>query len=73
MSKGKYVIFFGFDNSSFEHIERRNKNIWVLGEGPTQGLDNSAITAETKYPINFTESKKQFVRVWHMVWVIIEA
>ena len=27
----------------------------------TQGLDDTAITAETKYSINFTESGKRFV------------
>ena len=43
------------------HINGRNKNILVLSKGPTQGLDNSTITAETKYPINFTKSKKRFV------------
>ena len=29
----------------------------VLGEGPTQELDDSTITAETKYPISFTQWK----------------
>ena len=33
----------------------------VLGERPTQGLHNAIIKAETKYPINFTESGKRFV------------
>ena len=28
------------------------KNI-ILGEGPTQGLNDTALTAEAKYPINF--------------------
>ena len=36
-------------------------NILVLGEGPTQGLDNAATTAESKYPINFTEPGKKFL------------
>ena len=36
-------------------------NILVLWEGPTQGLDDAATTAECKYPINFTESGKKIV------------
>ena len=52
--RGENVIF-GVDNSSSVHIDGRNKNIIVLGEGSTQGLDNATITAEAKYPINFTE------------------
>ena len=53
--QGENVIIFGVDNSSSVHIDGRKKNILVLGEGPTQGLGNATITAETKYPINFTE------------------
>ena len=41
------------------HIDGRSKNILVIGEGPTQGSDNATITAEAKYPINFTKSGKQ--------------
>ena len=50
----KNVIIFGADNSSFVHIDGRN-NILVLGERPTKGLDNATITAEARYPNNFTE------------------
>ena len=34
------------------------EDILVLGEGPTQSLDDIILTAEAKYPINFTESGK---------------
>ena len=64
-SDGKNVIIFGDDNSSSVHIDGRNKNILFLGEGPTQGLDNATITGETKHPINFTGSGKQFVLSLH--------
>ena len=37
----------------------KKKDILVLGEGLTQGLDNTTIIPEVKYPINFTESKKK--------------
>ena len=37
------------------------KDILVLTEGPTQRLDNTIITVEAKYPINFTKSGKRFV------------
>ena len=29
------------------------KDILILGEGPTQGLDDTKITAKVKYAINF--------------------
>ena len=37
------------------------KDILVLTEGPTQRLDNTIITVEAKYPINFAGSGKRFV------------
>ena len=64
-SEGGNVIIFGADNSSSVHIDSRNKNILVLGEGPTQGLDNATITVEVKYSINFTESGKPFALSRH--------
>ena len=38
---------FGADNSSSVHADI-NIYILVLGEGPTQGLDNAAVTIEAK-------------------------
>ena len=46
-------------SSSF-HLDNKKKNISVLGEGSTQGLYDTTITAEDKYLINFTESGKRF-------------
>ena len=40
------------------HVDLKKKDTLVLGEGPTQGLHNTTITAEAKHPINFTESRK---------------
>ena len=51
---GKNVIIFGADMSSSVHIDNKTKAILILGEGPTQGLDDTTLTAATKYSINFT-------------------
>ena len=40
--------------SSSVHIDNKNKDILSLGEGPTQGLDDTTLIAEAIYPINFT-------------------
>ena len=42
--------------SSSVHVDKKGKDIVILGEGPTQGLDDTTLTAEAKYPINFTQS-----------------
>ena len=38
----------------------KKKDILILGEGPTQRLDGTSLTAEKKYSINFTRSRKTF-------------
>ena len=42
------------------HVNNKTKKILVFGEGITQGLDNTTLTAEKMYPINFSVSKKKF-------------
>ena len=47
--------------SSSVDIDNKNKDILILGEGTTQVLDDTTLTAETKYPINFMQSGQRFV------------
>ena len=55
---GKNVITFGVDMSSSVHVDKKKNDILILGEGPTQGLDYTTLTAEKKYSINFTVHSK---------------
>ena len=61
----KNVIIFGVDMSSSVHIDNKGKYILILSEGPTQWLDDTILTAEAKYPSNFTQSGKKFVLSLH--------
>ena len=47
-------------NSSV-HIDNKNKDILILCKGPTQGLDNTILTAEAEYSTNFTEERKKYL------------
>ena len=47
------------------HLDNRNKNILVSGDGLKQGLDDTTVTAGVKYPINFTQSRKRFALSLH--------
>ena len=47
------------------HIDNKNKDILILGDGPTQGLDDTTLTAEAIHPINFTQPNKIFVLSLH--------
>ena len=50
--------------SSSAHIHNKKKDILILGKGPTQGLEH-CLTAEKKYSINFTVTKKKFCLSLH--------
>ena len=64
-SYGKNVIIFGADMSLFVHVDNKGKDILILCEEPTQGLDDTTLTAEAKYAIIFTQSRKRFVLSLH--------
>ena len=50
----KNVIIFTADMTSYVHVDNRGKDGLIPGEGPTQGLDDTTLTAKAVYPINFT-------------------
>ena len=45
------------------HVNNKVKSILILGGGPAQELDDTTLTAEAKYSINFTQSGKGFYTV----------
>ena len=64
-SYGKNVIIFGADMSSSVDMGNKRKDILILGEGPTQGLDDTTLTVQAIYPNNFTQSGKRVVLSLH--------
>ena len=50
--------------SSSSHIDNKEKDILVLGKGPTQGLEQT-LTAEKMYYINFTVTRNKFCLCLH--------
>ena len=51
--------------SSSVHIDNKQKDNLILGEGPTQGLDDTPLTAEANYPTNFTQPSIRFALSLH--------
>ena len=43
------------------HSDNKGKNILVLGEGPTLGLDDTTLTAEAISPISFAHPNKRLL------------
>ena len=50
-------------------MKSKNKDILIIGEGPAEGLDDTTLTAEAKYPINFTQPRKRI----YFVYTVMEA
>ena len=61
----KNVIIFAADMSSSVHTYNKGKDTLILDERPTQGLDDTKLTAEAIYPISFTQPNKRFVFSLH--------
>ena len=64
-SMGKNVFIFVADMNSSVHTDNKNKDILILGEGTTQGLDDTTLTAKAKYYVNFIHLRKRFVWTLH--------
>ena len=62
---GNNAIIFGVDMSSSVHTSNKKKDILILGEGLTQGLDGTTLTAEKMYSVNFTAAKTRFCLSLH--------
>ena len=69
---GKNIIFEAVMSSSV-HIDNKNKDILILVERPTQGLDDTTLVAETKYTINFTQPNKRLVLSLHYNFLFANA
>ena len=59
-SVDKNAIIFGVDMSSSVHIDNKGKDIFILGKYPTQGLNDTTLTAETQFSINYLRSNIKF-------------
>ena len=56
---GQNGVILGADMSFSVHIDNKKKDIFIPGEGPTQGLEHT-LTAEKMYSINFMVTKMKF-------------
>ena len=54
---GKNLMIFGTEMSSSVYIYNKRKYILILGKDPTDGLDDTALTAEAEYFINFSKQQ----------------
>ena len=58
-SMGNYFITFGVNMNLSACIDNKGKDFLILDEGRTQGLEDTALTAEAKYSIKFSRSQRR--------------
>ena len=58
------LLFFEANMSSTVYVDSKAKDILILGE-VLEGLDNTTLTPEAKYPINFIQSGKRLALSLH--------
>ena len=64
-ANGGNVLIFGADMSFSVHTTNRANNIYLMGEGLTQGIDDTTLYVEKNYYRNFTDPGKNFVLILH--------
>ena len=64
-TNGRNVLIFGADMSFSVHRTNRANHIYVMGDGRTQGIDDTTLYVEKKYFRNFTEPNEKFVLSLH--------
>ena len=65
ITNGKNVLIFGADINFSIHESNRANHLYIMGDGLTQGINDTTIYAEKKYFRNFAEPDVKFVLILH--------
>ena len=64
-TNGRNVLIFGVDMSFSVQVTNRANNIYIMGDGLTQGIHDTKLYLEKNYWRNFTDPGKKFVISLH--------
>ena len=64
-SNDRNILIFGADMSFSAHVTNRANHIYIMGDGLTQGINDTTLYAEKKYFKNFTEPSVKIVLSLH--------
>ena len=65
INNGRNVLIFGVHENSVIHSENKANNIFIMGDGFVQGINDTSLYAEKIYSQNFTAVNKKFVLSLH--------
>ena len=64
-TNGRNVLIFGVDMSFSAHTANRANHIYLMGDGITQGINDTTLYVEKNYWRNFTDPGKKFIVSLH--------
>ena len=64
-TNGRNVLIFGADMSFRAHATNRANHIYLMGDGLTQGINDTTLYVEKNYWRNFTDPGKKFIISLH--------
>ena len=64
-TNGRNVLIFGVDMSFSPHATNRANHIYLMGDGLTQGNNDTTLYVEKNYCRNFTDPGKKFIISLH--------
>ena len=65
INNGRNILIFGVHESSFVHANNKANNIFIMGDGFVQGINDMTLYAEKIYSQNFTQPNKKCVLSLH--------
>ena len=65
INNGRNILIFGVDESSLVHSNNKAKNIYAMGDGIVQGINDTTLYAEKTYSQNLTQPSKKIVLSLH--------
>ena len=65
INNGRNVLIFGVHENSVIHSNNKANNIFIMGNGFVQGINDTTLYAEKIYSQNFTAVNKKFVLSLH--------
>ena len=65
INNGRNVLIFGVHENSVIHSNNKANNIFIMGDGFVQGINDTTLYAEKRYSQNFTAVNKIFVLSLH--------
>ena len=71
-TNGRNVLIFGVDMSFSAHATNRANHIYLMGDGLTQGINDTTLYVEKNYWSNFTDVKNVNMQVYNFLMRLIE-